>query len=263
MMAKNQIQNSLIEVKCLSEKYIPIQKLDFRVFRDYDKRHPEKYINKFLAHNKEVLSFLGIKACYHENKESCGVLLTTSSFIGAIPLKDYKGRWYKDLKVNPRFGEDPLEFADLLQEIIEPEFNEEAPLTTESFRAPLYFDCVNYFNLFEKSIHETWNKFDVRIRVESHPCSSTNWERYALKSANPSNTLKYENKKNIISREHDEWKKLLFVLKIALLEFESYRTPASIKHRYSSVYLRLKRYSLEHQSQSITDKFRVTCKNLC
>lgn len=92
---------------------------------------------------------------------------------------------------------------------------------------------------------------------QSHPCSSTNWSKYSIQSINPDNALKFENKKNILSREHKEWQELIYVLNIAIYEFESIKTPLSIRLRCFSVVSALKRYLNVHSCIKPITKFQL------
>lgn len=247
---------STIRIQCLNECFITFANLNTDWKRD--KRYPEQAIQRFITFNRETFSFLGISASIDEVNYEKGLRLTTSNFIGAVPLRTpSSGKYYTDINVIPRFGENISELAYLLKDTLEPEYLDKELHQSDLIRAPFYFDCINYFNSFIKAIHEPWNKFDSKIKKESTPCSSTNWLKYIQESVNPSNIFKFENQKNILSREHNEWQELTYVLNIAIGEFESFRTPPSIKHRYFSVVTMLKKYVNEHKTVKPTAIFNI------
>lgn len=247
---------SIIRIQCLQESFISFTKLNANW--KGDKRYPEQAIQRFIAFNREVFSFLGVSVSLDEVNYEKGIRLIASNFIGAAPLRmPSSGKYYTDIQIIPRFGENISELAYLLKDTLEAEYLDKGLQHPDYLRAPFYFDCINYFNSFLKAIPEPWNKFDSITKIESHPCSSTNWSKYAQNSINPSNALRFENRKNILSREHKEWQELTYVLNIALREFESFKTPSLIKLRYFSVVSILKRYINEHQCINPLTMFQI------
>ena len=247
---------AIIRIQCLKEHFIPFTKLntDWKV----DKRYPEQAIQRFIAYNKDVFSFLGVSASLDEVNFEKGLRIIASNYIGAAPLrKPSSGKYYTDIQITSRFGENVSEIVYLLKDVLEPDFLDKNLYHKDQLSAPFYFDCVNYFNSFLKAIQEPWNKFDTIKKVESHPCSSTNWSKYSIQSINPDNALKFENKKNILSREHKEWQELIYVLNIAIYEFESIKTPLSIRLRCFSVVSALKRYLNVHSCIKPITKFQL------
>lgn len=247
---------SVIQIQCLKEYFIPFAKINIDWKRD--KRYPEQAIQRFITFNRDVFSFLGVSANIDEVNYEKGIRLVASNFIGAAPLRTpSSGKYYTDIHVIPRFGENISELAYLLKDTLEPEYIDKTLYQSDQMRAPFYFDCINYFNSFLTALNDPWNKFDSKIKTESNPCSSTDWLKYIQKSINPSNTLKFENRKNILSREHKEWQELTYMLNIAICEFESFRTPALIKQRYFSIVATLKKYISEHQSVKPMATFQI------
>lgn len=247
---------AIIRIQCLKEHFIPFTKLN----TDWkgDKRYPEQAIQRFIAYNKDVFSFLGVSASLDEVNFEKGLRIIASNYIGAAPLrKPSSGKYYTDIQITSRFGENVSEIVYLLKDVLEPDFLDKNLYHKDQLSAPFYFDCVNYFNSFLKAIQEPWNKFDTIKKVESHPCSSTNWSKYSIQSINPDNALKFENKKNILSREHKEWQELIYVLNIAIYEFESIKTPLSIRLRCFSVVSALKRYLNVHSCIKPITKFQL------
>lgn len=236
---------SIIRMRCLQERFIPFAELN-KVWK-WDKRYPEQAIQRFIAFNKAVFSFLGVSAQFEEVNYEKGLRLIASNFIGAAPLRTpSSGKYYTDIQIMPRFGENISELAYLLKDTLEPCYLNQELQFPNGLKAPLYFDCINYFNSFFKAIREPWNKFDTIAKIETHPCGSTNWSKYIHDSINPNNTIKFENRKNILSRKHNEWQELTYVLNVAINEFESFKTPLPIRLRYFSEVEILKKYLNEH-----------------
>ena len=172
---------AIIRIQCLKEHFIPFTKLN----TDWkgDKRYPEQAIQRFIAYNKDVFSFLGVSASLDEVNFEKGLRIIASNYIGAAPLrKPSSGKYYTDIQITSRFGENVSEIVYLLKDVLEPDFLDKNLYHKDQLSAPFYFDCVNYFNSFLKAIQEPWNKFDTIKKVESHPCSSTNWSKYSIQS---------------------------------------------------------------------------------
>lgn len=246
----------MIRLQCLQESFISFSRLN----KDWkwDKRYPEQAIQRFIAFNREIFSFLGISAMLDEVNYEKGLRLTASNYVGAAPLRNpLSGKYYTDIQVSSRFGENISELAYLLRDTLEPEYLDKALYNSAQLRAPFYFDCINYFNSFLRVIQEPWNKFDTITKVESHPCSSTDWSRYVRYAVNPNNVLKFENRKHILSRKHKEWQELIFVLNMAIREFDSFKTPLFLKQRYASEVSLLKRFSRDYQSRSPASMFQI------
>lgn len=242
-------------LKCLEETFIPFQKLnlDWKV----DKRYPEHAIQKFITFNREVLNFLGVLVKIDEVNYITGLRLTTSSFVGVAPLRTPKnGKYYADIKITSRFGENVSEVAFMLKDSLEPEYIDRDIQHLSQLRAPFYFDCINYFNALLRAIHEPWKKFDVIVKVETQPCGLTNWTTFAINSFNPQSVLCFENRKNIQSRDHREWQKLVSVLGIAISEFDSYKTPTSIKWKFSDTLANLRWYYQTNKSVTKPNLFQ-------
>lgn len=233
---------SLIRIQSLQERFISFSKLN----EDWkgDKRYPEQAIQRFITLNRESFSFLGISAKLDEVNYEKGIRLIASHFVGAVSLKmPTSGIFYTDIQVMPRFGENISELAYLLKDTIEPDYFDQVLHHPNQLKAPLYSECINYFHSFLEAIPVPWNKFNSSTKIETHPCSSTDWSKHIQKSVNPDNMLKFDNRKHLLSRKHKEWQKLTFVLNFALHEFESSNPPLSVKLHYLPIVSALKKYS--------------------
>ena len=247
---------SILKIQNLQEIFVSFAKLnaDWKV----DRRYPEQAIQRFIKLNRNVFSFLGISASIDEIDYNKGIRLITSNFVGAAPLRSpSSGKYYTDIQVTSRFGEKVSELVYLLKDTLIPDYLDQNLHHSDCLRAPLYFDCINYFNSFLKAMREPWDKFNSIITIESHPSSSTNWSQYIQAAIDPNNALRFENRKNILSRRHREWQELTHVLSTAICEFESITTPLSIKLRYIPVVSILKRYLTVHECVKPQNKFQI------
>lgn len=246
----------IISLKCLDDTFIPFHKLNLNW--KVDKRYPEKAIQRFIIFNKDVLQFLGITARIEEINCEVGIQLITSKYVGVAPLRaPATGKYYADIEISSRFGENVSDVAFLLRDTLESEYLDRDIQHQSLLRAPFYFDCINYFNAFIDAIYEPWNRFDVSVKSEFHPAGSTNWTKHALNSYDPKKTLLFENRRNIQSRNHKEWQELVYVLGIAINEFNTSKTPVSIRLKFSDILTNLNRYFQTHTSVSRSELFKI------
>ena len=202
---------------------------------DEDKRYPETAIQKFLLRNAEIFKFLEINTTggYADNGKYV-LNITTSKYIGCVPLLSPRtGLSSGNLIITGRFGEDVSELLSIIGEFIEPEFSDKYKLTSGSYiKPPLYFECQNYIDHYIEAKKYKWRKFDNIEKFESRPTNSTKWEKYALNSFNPANTLKFPNSCNVLSKKHKEWEALNYVLDLCINEILSSITPIRSRMAY-------------------------------
>lgn len=202
---------------------------------DEDKRYPETAVQKFLLRNVETLKFLDMDAVGEYADSGKYILkLTTSKYIGCVPILSPKtGLPSGNLIITGRFGEDVSELLSVIGEFVEPEFSDKLKLSAGSYiKPPLYFECQNFIDHYIEAKKYKWRKFDNIEKTEARPTSSTKWNKYALKSYNPQNTLRYPNSCNILSKNHKEWEELNFVLNLCIDEIMSSRTPIRSRMAY-------------------------------
>jgi len=200
-----------------------------------DKRFPESSVQKFLLRNAETLNFLKIDASGEYTESGRYVLkLTTSKYIGCVPLlSPSTGLPSGNLIITGRFGEDVSELLSVIGDFVEPEFSEKLRLSAGSYvKPPLYFECQNYIDRYIEAKKYKWRKFDNIEKTETRPSNSTKWDKYAFRSYDPNNTLKYPNRCNILSKNHREWEELNYVLNLCIDEVMSSRTPIRSRMAY-------------------------------
>lgn len=206
-------------------------------------RSMESIMQRFVDLNQKNLSYLGIVANIESVNGKPSIRLTTSKYIGSIPLfSPMSGKAVGDLVVAGRFGEEAGELITLLDGCIRPEYSDEFRLVQDSqMSPPIFIECCKYIDTYIDAERFKWRKFSNEIRIEHQPKSSTLWGEYAKRNArNPLEFCVFNNKCNILTTEHPEWAQLNFVLKLAISEIESQRAPVRTRIIYSSLINQLK-----------------------
>lgn len=224
------------------------------------KDHPmEAVMQRFVDLNQKNLSYLDISACVESDNGKPVIKLTTSRFVGTIPIiSPINGKAVGDLTVTGRFGEDVGELISLLDSTIRPEFSDELQLVQDSqMTPPIFIECCKYLELYEQAERFKWRKFTNEVRASRQPSGSTLWPEYALRTArNPMEFSVFHNKCNILTSDHPEWQQLNYVLQLTIEELESLRTPLRIRAIYSSQIARMK-IKLRDKTCSLTDNIKI------
>lgn len=222
-------------------------------------RSMEAVMQRFVDLNQKNLSYLGISACVESVNGKPAIKLTTSRFVGAIPIiSPMNGKAVGDLTVTGRFGEDVGELISLLDSTIKPEYSDELQLVLDSqMTPPIFIECCKYLELYEQAEKFKWRKFTNEVRTSRQPSGSTLWSEYALRTArNPMEFSVFHNKCNILTSDHPEWQQLNYVLQLAIEELESQRTPLRTRAVYSSQIARMK-IKLRDKRCSPIDKIKL------
>lgn len=235
------------ELKTLESLRIPFR--NFQLIFNVDKRYPSEAFQRFLQLNKASLNFLEISASLEDDGST--LVLTSSRYVGCVPIKSPKdGKVVRNLLVTGRFNEDISELLSVIGDTILPEFSDELSIVpNEAVKPPLYFECANYIDKYLEAQHANWRKFDSRRQVQKNPTSGTDWMRYALRSVNPEEALRFPNRCNYLSNDHPEWRQLNYILDIAITELEAPRTSLRAKAAYSEKIMRLKAGLAQHPIQ--------------
>lgn len=200
-------------------------------------RSMESVMQRFIDLNQKNLSYLGICANIETVDGKPSIKLSTSNYIGAIPiLSPMNGKAVGDLVVSGRFGENVSELITMLDSSIKPEYSDEFRLVQDSqMTPPIFIECCKYIDTYIEAERFKWQKFSNVTRVEQRPEGATLWSDYALRTAqNPLDFSVFKNKRNILSTEHSEWAQLNYVLQIAIGELETPRVPIRTRAAYSS-----------------------------
>ncbi len=208
-----------------------------------DNRYLETAMQRFIVLNQKNFQYLGLEAVIIEHDYRPAIQISTSQYIGAIPIISPKnGKPCGDLVVTGRFGENAGEIMSLLDDTIRPEYSSEYQLTLDSqMTPPIFMECCKYIDTYQEAVRYKWRKFDNVLKVESQPSGSTLWTEYAIRTAkNPSEFSTFKNKSNILSTSHSEWNQLNYVLQLAIAELESVRVPMRARAVYAERISRLK-----------------------
>ena len=200
-------------------------------------RSMESVMQRFVDLNQKNLSYLGINASIETINGKPSVKLTSSKYIGTIPIiSPMNGKAVGDLVVTGRFGENAGELITLLDNSIKPEYSSNFHLVQDSqMTPPIFIECCKYIDTYFEAERLKWQKFTNIIKTEHLPTGSTLWNDYAQRtSINPLEFSVFKNKCNILTTNHPEWAQLNYVLKIAIRELESTRAPIRIRSIYAN-----------------------------
>lgn len=199
-------------------------------------RHMEPVMQRFIDLNRKNLDFMGISARIETLDGKPTLQLTTSKFIGAIPLlSPMNGKVAGDLIVTGRFGENAGEIISLLDNTIRPEYSAEFRLALDSqMTPPIFIECCKYIDKYLEAEKYKWRKFTNVVKQQHQPSSSTLWGEYAQRTAkNPLEFNTFNNKCNTLTCDHEEWRQLAYVLTIAINELSSHNVPVKVRMAFS------------------------------
>ncbi len=219
----------------------------------------ESVMQRFVALNQKNLSYLGISACVESVNGKPVIRLTTSKFIGAIPIiSPMNGKAVGDLVVTGRFGENAGELITLLDNSIKPEYSDKLQLVQDSqMTPPIFIECCKFVEIYEKAEMFKWRKFTNEIKISHQPNASTLWTEYALRnSRNPMEFSVFHNKCNTLTTNHLERLQLNYVLHLAIRVLESKQTPLRTRSVCSSQIARLK-IKLRDRHYYPTNKIKI------
>lgn len=233
-----------LKMPCLSEsKQYSRKEIYEKLFdKKVDKRYLETAVQKFLQLNRSMFEFLGIDTVVGGFDQELSVAFASSRYIGAIPVRmPYDGKVHKDFQVVPRFQTEENDFSHLtrmlsmLEYSICPEYDNSALLSLPlQLRPPVYYESVKYLDLFQKAQKHHWQKFNMITRNHSQPKASTQWNQYVLASYDPQKATVFPAHDNVPSVDHEEWRKLRYVLDIAVGAITDSSVPVSLKCKYDS-----------------------------
>ncbi len=218
----------------------------------------ESGMQHFIDLNQKNLSYLGITATIENNQGKPALKLTTSKYIGAIPIiSPMNGKSVGDLIVVGRFGENAGELITLLDSSIRPEYSDEFQLVLDSqMTPPIFIECCKYIDKYIEDERSKWRKSINVVKSQKQPSGSTLWAEYGLRTAmDPQDFGIFNNKCNILTPDHEEWRQLNYVLQLAIAELESVNAPQKIRASYFDKIALLKAKSQQRQILA-TDKVK-------
>lgn len=225
-------------------------------------RSMETVMQHFIDLNQKNLSYLGITTTIENVQGKPALMLTTSKYIGAIPIiSPMNGKAVGDLIVAGRFGENAGELITLLDSSIRPEYTDEFQLVLDSqMTPPIFIECCKYVDKYIEAERLKWRKFTNEVRTQHQPSGSTLWTEYALRTAqDPSSFTTFKNKCNILTTDHEEWRQLNYVLQLAIAELESVNVPQKTRSTYAGRIAQLKAKAQQrHYEQTNKVKQRMS-----
>lgn len=199
-------------------------------------RSMEAVIQRFVDLNSKGLDFLGISAKLITDGLKPALQLTTSKYVGTVPIKSpMNGKYEGDLSVRGRFGEDAAELIPLLGDHVRIEYNDKLRLSKPSaINPPIYIECCKYIDAFIEAQRYRWRKFNNVVLTQQQSSSATLWKEYATRVAkDPSQFCIFKNKCNVLSTNHKEWRQLTYILTLAMKELLSHNVPIRTRVSYS------------------------------
>lgn len=200
-------------------------------------RSMETVIQRFVDLNSKSLDFLGISAKLITDGQKPALQLTTSKYVGTVPIKSpMNGKYEGDLSVRGRFGEDAAELIPLLGDHVRIEYDDKLRLNKPSvINPPIYIECCKYIDTFIEAQRYKWRKFNNVVLTQHQPSSATLWKEYAVRVAkDPLQFSIFKNKCNVLSTNHREWRQLTYILTLAIKELQSHNVPIRTRVSYSN-----------------------------
>ncbi len=212
---------------------IPAAKI-LDALREKDKRYPESFLQRFITTNRRSFDFLGILPSIEQNDYRFNLVLTTSHNIGTAPIFTPQHKPFCDIVIGGRYNEEVGELIPLLGDFIRPEYSAGLKLTSSSQQTPpIYLECCRFVDKYVEAKQFIWQKFSTVTMVQNVPSSGTNWSQYAVDIArNPMSISIFHNRRSILTTDHEEWRRINYVLFIALNILSSPKCPIRARTQY-------------------------------
>lgn len=233
-LQKNQLRPVILPLKVLSEKTISFNELK-KDWKGIDTRKAEKHLIDFININSPVFEFLGITTqLSRDAKGASAIQFTTSKYAGCVPLlSPGTGKPYGELIVEGLYGEDLSELISVIKEDLKIEYDERFQINTvNTVKPPLYLECQKYIDKYIEAQRYRWRKFKNVEVTQLYPNSSTRWDKYAVRNIDPWSALKYPNRNNILTCDHEEWRALTYILHLSINEIKKPSTPLRSRAPY-------------------------------
>lgn len=261
-LQKKQLRPIIFPLKVLSEKTIAFNTLK-KDWKGIDTRKgAEKLIIEFININSTVFEFLGITTqLVRDTNGSSAIHFSTTKYAGCVPLlSPGTGMPYGELIVEGLYGENLSELISVIKEDLRIEYDERFQINTvNTVRPPLYLECQKYIDKYMEAKRYHWRKFKNIEVTQLFPNSSTRWDKYAVRDIDPWSALKYPNRNNILTCDHEEWKALTYILHLSINEIMKPSTPLRSKAPYlSQVSLLSKQYDVNKLRPVTSIPFRTS-----
>jgi len=238
------MQKAFFEIPCLSEhsRKLSVSELYECWEKKFDKRNIAQYVQRFIAINSASFDFIGVTPCVSGYEQDIGISFKSSSFIGSVPLiSPATGKQSGDFVVKPKFiGQDSFSeysnLLDLMEEETLIEFlNDGLYLSSgHNYRPPLYLEAIKFIESIEALLKTNWLKFNS-IQIESNqPDGNVDWNRYINSLHKVDKQLSFLVNKNVLSKDHPEFRQVRYVYDVCKNEIFSVRTPVEVKRTFVS-----------------------------
>lgn len=247
-LQKKQLCPAILHLKVLSEKTIAFNELKNNWKGIDTRKDPERLIIDFININLPVFEFLGINTQLTRDVNGASAIrFSTSKYAGCVPLlSPGTGMSYGELIVEGLYGENLSELISVIKEDLKIEYDDRFQINAvNTVRPPLYLECQKFIDKYLEAKRYHWRKFKNVEVTQFFPNSSTRWDKYATKDIDPWSALKYPNRNNILTCDHEEWKALTYILHLSINEIMKPSTPLRSRAPYlSQISLLSKQYDV-------------------
>ena len=234
-LQKRQLRPAVLPFKVLSEKTISFNDLK-KDWKGIDTRKDaERHIIEFININSPVFEFLDITPrLARDTNGTSAIQFTTSKYAGCVPLlSPGTGMPYGELIIEGLYGENLSELISIIKEDLKIEYDERFQINTvNTVRPPLYLECQKFIDKYIEAKRYHWRKFKNIEVTQLFPNSSTKWDKYAAREIDPWSALKFPNRNNILTCDHEEWRALTYILHLSIIEIMKPSTPLRSKTPY-------------------------------
>jgi len=235
--------------------------IDKKLSSKTDKRHLSKYLQRMIDYNKHLFEFLEIEPTIEGTEKNASMWFKTGKYIGAIPLRSPDhGNPIGDFVVNPRYSnsEDRLieycEILTMLNEDIEPEFNDSYPLISNfSLRPPAYLDATKYIQHLSESLEPGWQHFQCSVGEFNFPKNNIEWKKYLNREYDPVKKLRFPCRVSRLSRAHKEMFELKYAFDISCNILSETTTPIKIRVSIKDKIISLNKKLANFESKSTAE----------
>lgn len=256
------LQSQRFTTEDFLKNFLPSAKNRPRDFNEY-----AKYLKRFRHLNQKALSFLDITCTDqdqdarpgYEYRKAEGIILRAGKYAGMIPIRSpYTGLYSGYIQVKAPYEANTLSVLPLLGDARPTQWEPSLPIELDvPGNAPILMECVNYLKAFDQAIKTPWQKFHVANVTQRLPHGDTDWSSYARQSFEPALQLQFNNRLNLLTTDHPQWRQLTHVLQLVLNELAQY----ALQHdtgRILNLDMRnhLARYAAQHPQMHV-DKFHI------
>ena len=233
-------QNIFFSFECLTEKSPRLNGLELQQkwFRASDKRYMGQTLQKLIDYNSSRFRYLAITPFLEGSDKDLSLSFRSENYVGAIPIRSSEnGKPIGDLIVFPRFTsavdkfKEYTELIHVVGDVINPEFDYQLELKSSlEFKPPLYLEAVKFVDKLFELTNRPWKKFKSQEVSSNHFKGNIRWNKLVQEAHNPEKQIRIPTKYSRLTQEHTDYSKVKYVLRLAIQELLSERTPIEIKN---------------------------------